>query len=152
MLVSYYSEAMEYKPEFGEGDLMKFRISINLSKKSNEYCKSGEIRQKSGKEQSKRVALTWEKEKDRDTEILAWFNNKAIHNGFKVNDLQVVNVGWKYLWKNQEKLKTLKFRSALLEGRLTVTDRYVMLNTIQSGLGSAKAFGFGLLSVKKLNF
>jgi CRISPR-associated protein Cas6/Cse3/CasE subtype I-E len=41
----------------------------------------------------------------------------------------------------------MKFRSALLEGTLAVTDAPVFAQAVASGIGSAKAFGFGLLSI-----
>ncbi len=43
--------------------------------------------------------------------------------------------------------KRLTFNAALMEGVLEVTDAEQFVNTIRNGIGSAKSFGFGLLSV-----
>jgi CRISPR system Cascade subunit CasE len=41
----------------------------------------------------------------------------------------------------------LRFGAVLFEGRLEVTDRELFLTALREGIGSGKAFGFGLLSV-----
>jgi CRISPR system Cascade subunit CasE len=39
--------------------------------------------------------------------------------------------------------------AALFEGRLIVSDAGVFQNALQNGIGPAKAFGFGLLSLRR---
>jgi CRISPR system Cascade subunit CasE len=41
----------------------------------------------------------------------------------------------------------MSFRSVRFEGHLTVTDETAFAETLSSGVGSGKAFGFGLLSI-----
>ncbi len=143
-----------YEPYFNNGDLLQFRININLSKKSADYNNKGEKRNRK-EEQGRRVALTWNTELERDTVIRIWFENKIKRGnlGFKIKEFKVVKIGWILGWKHikgNEKADTLRFRSALLEGTLEVLNEENFLQTIKKGIGSAKAFGFGLLSVKKL--
>ena len=40
--------------------------------------------------------------------------------------------------------------AVLFEGRLEVTDRTMFLEALRGGIGSGKAFGFGLLSVASI--
>jgi len=66
-------------------------------------------------------------------------------------------LGWVYGYKprytpsmdQEAKTFPMKFRSALLEGKLKVTDPDAVKSTVETGIGSAKGFGFGLLSVLK---
>jgi CRISPR system Cascade subunit CasE len=148
------AEPKKYNPVFSIGDTCCFRININLSKKSSAYNKNGKERNRK-EEQGRRVALTWDSENERNSAIRQWFENKIERSnlGFSVKEFNVVKVGWKLGWKhvkNKDKPDTLRFRSALLEGTLEVSNTDNFLNTIKEGIGSAKAFGFGLLSVKKI--
>jgi len=44
----------------------------------------------------------------------------------------------------------MTFSSVVFEGRLKVVDRVLFLESIKNGIGSGKAYGFGLLSVAKI--
>lgn len=159
------SPPVQYQPIFKTGAEYRFRIHVCLSRKSkNVMDANGE---KILLDKSKRLAFNWES--DRDKEIQDWFHKKALGNatkvprplGFEPEVCIVMNVGWSHGWKNgggsidpNSNSKTdhaLKFRSALLEGTLRVTDPEAFLNTIKTGIGSAKAFGFGLLSVAPMS-
>jgi CRISPR system Cascade subunit CasE len=41
----------------------------------------------------------------------------------------------------------LSFGSVLFEGRLKVTDKEKFLDVLYAGIGTGKAYGFGLLSI-----
>ena len=45
---------------------------------------------------------------------------------------------------------TLTFNSVLFKGVLTITNSNKFLNTLKNGIGSGKAFGFGLLSISPI--
>jgi CRISPR system Cascade subunit CasE len=124
-------ETRQYDPAFAAGHELRFRIRVNLNKKS---CQHG-----------KRLALTWDKGQRPDDVIGGWFERKTAGKGFDVRRLQLVHLGWVGGYKAST--ERMKFRSALLEGRLTVTHPPAFAQAIASGIGSAKAFGFGLLSV-----
>ena len=166
MFLAADPEVREFSPAFATGDTLRFRIRINLSKKSRTSNDGVDLRtprpglDKLGRErsQSKRVALTWDKDRDRDEAVREWFESKGTRNGFTVSEFQVVNVGW--VVGNRPKTKAqsegdndsgrrIEFRSALLEGTLTVADAELFAHALALGIGSAKAFGFGLLSVMR---
>lgn len=49
--------------------------------------------------------------------------------------------------RRENEYRPLRYRSALLEGYLTVDDAFLFREALGKGIGSAKGMGFGLLSV-----
>ena len=141
-----------YTPTFSEGDLYRFRIRINLSKKSKKSADGSDLSTPGvgvdaagrPKSQSKRVALTWEASKDPESVISEWFTWKAARQGFAPDTVRLVHLG---RVTGTKASRRLTFQSALLEGALAVACPAAFLAAVQRGIGSAKAFGFGLLSV-----
>jgi CRISPR system Cascade subunit CasE len=78
---------------------------------------------------------------------------KLVNKGFAIEKFEVVKTSWRYGWKpsgNKGDKSTLKFRFAALRGNLEVTDPTAFRNTLECGIGSGKAFGFGLLTIAKI--
>jgi len=150
-------ETREYNPAFQNGQRLRFRIRVNLSKKIKESKKGTDLRKvkdmldKKGrpKDQGKRVALNWNDDENPDEVIRQWFSGKAQRCGFQIGEFRVIQLGWVMGYKARGDMK-MKFRSALLEGALEVTDAEKFSAAIANGIGAAKSFGFGLLSVKAL--
>jgi CRISPR system Cascade subunit CasE len=151
-------ECREYNPTFSAGEEYRFRININLSQKKQRSAKGVDLRKikegvdKQGrpKSQSKRVILTWEKDQNPDEVIKRWFAAKGRNNGFELRSLQEVRLGWVGGYKQrdtQDEDPKLRFRAALLDGVLSVSDPVTFAKAIEKGIGSAKSFGFGLLSI-----
>jgi CRISPR system Cascade subunit CasE len=170
----------EFAPVFSAGQELRFRIRVNLSKKSRTGKEGRDLRRpREGtdahgrqRDQSKRVALTWNSEEGQQPGpvIREWFEKKVWVKPsedsdrvqtFKLCDCNVLQLGWVVGYKPKVKdakaesangddgdsARQMKFRSALLEGTLVVKDASAFAKVIASGIGSAKAFGFGLLSV-----
>jgi len=76
-----------------------------------------------------------------------WLARRARRAGFELAELSAVVPGYLYVNKSGEKGAGLRMRSVLFDGTLTVRDTGALLKAITSGVGPAKAFGFGLLSV-----
>jgi len=169
MFLAAEPESREWQPAFTVGEELRFRILINLSKKTAESRDGTDLRkvrewtdtQGRPKSQGKRVALTWEEGQRPEDMILPWFARKAAQSGFELRDCRVLRLGWVAGYLPERKTpgkegkegegghpgRQMKFRSALLEGTLAVADAPLFAQAIASGIGSAKAFGFGLLSV-----
>jgi CRISPR system Cascade subunit CasE len=161
ILLAAPAESKEYNPTFRAGEELRFRIRANLSKKSCEHRKAKTDKTDvygRPKSQGKRVALTWEKDQGPDVAVKEWFTSKARRCGFSLCDFRMLHLGWVVGYrpkaktrrdqsKDEDSGRQMKFRSALLEGTLTVTDPPAFARAIASGIGSAKAFGFGLLSI-----
>jgi len=168
-----------FECDYREGDRLRFRIRVNLSKKIKQHADGTDARKKKvarmdrkgrEKSQSQRVALTWGKDKNPGEVIRLWLSKKAEPKrndkgeslpglGFEVESLRVLQMGWGSGFKpnhsaddgeNGSRHRHLKFRSALLEGTLRVTEAQSFKDTLAHGIGSGKAFGFGLLSVAPL--
>lgn len=169
MFLAAEPETRDYSPTFLVGAELRFRIRVNLSKKSTTSKGGDDLRKpRDGtdakgrpKSQSKRVSLTWDKAQGPDAAIEEWFASKATPCGFTLRDVHVLHLRWVVGYRPQaietkmpleesedgDARRKMRFRSALLEGTLTVTEAAAFAQALASGIGSAKAFGFGLLSV-----
>lgn len=76
--------------------------------------------------------------------LRAWLARKGQVHGFRVapEQVQVVKLGKKFGKKRQQTWYAVQF-----DGVLTVTDSDALISALGNGVGSAKAFGFGLLSI-----
>jgi CRISPR system Cascade subunit CasE len=165
-------ETREYNPSFQVGEKYRFRIRINPTRKSkSERSKDGTVllrkrcegTDKHGrpKDQGKRLAFTWDKHQGPDAAICEWFAAKSSRCGFSLGAFQLSHLGWITAWKPKTGVRShdsegprserqMKFRSALIEGTLEVSEATAFAQTIASGIGPAKGFGFGLMSVLPL--
>jgi|HigsolmetaAR202D_1030399.scaffolds.fasta_scaffold18597_2 CRISPR system Cascade subunit CasE len=82
---------------------------------------------------------------------LAWLARKGEQGGFRLleahanqPDVQASNQNKVRGWQRSNQLR---FGAVLFEGRLEVLDHTNFLATLTRGIGSGKAFGFGLLSI-----
>lgn len=143
-----------------EGWILRFRLRANVTKKIDTLT-GADGRRRNGK----RVALR------RPDEQFDWLRRKGEAGGFELIPLSGANpetgpfelriipepdaVGHSRggAAKNEGAVATaarmLTFGSVTFEGRLRVTDRQRFRQTLANGIGSAKAFGFGLLSVAR---
>jgi len=143
MFLAAPPEVRDYNPLFTGGDEYRFRIHINLSKKSAVHRIATDGMDEAGRPrtQGRRVAFTWDKDTSPDVAIREWFSGKGVHHGFRVNDVQASRLGWVAGYQPKSGMK-MKFRSVMLEGTLAVTDASAFTRGVLSGIGSAKAFGF----------
>ena len=75
-------------------------------------------------------------------EQINWLQRKATDHGFAIHSAMPTQQQ-----RVDDRRQDLKFFSVQFDGILQVTDPTTFLAAIQSGIGSGKAFGFGLLSV-----
>ena len=112
-----------YNPYVNPGMTFSFRLRANPTVKRNE----------------KRIGLYKEKEQ------IDWFTRKAGENGFIIHQIYITNEG---LIENRS-TKQLAFLSIIYDGTLRVTDVDLFKNALFHGIGSAKGFGFGLLTIAR---
>jgi len=77
-----------------------------------------------------------------------WLRKKGLDNGFLVIDTVVRDEGL-VRSSGSGKRRPLAFKSVRFEGVIEVTSTEKFERSIKDGIGSAKAFGFGLLSMAK---
>jgi CRISPR system Cascade subunit CasE len=83
-------------------------------------------------------------------DLVAWLKRKAAAGGFTLNldSLRTLPRGREFFHKDRAANGT---HSAVeFQGELTVTDSAQLRATVADGIGSAKAFGFGLLVLAPL--
>lgn len=118
----------EYNPVLTEGRRLRFLLRANPTvKKAFEEGKP-----------SKRIGIYTEEKQ------MEWLRRKAESGGFRPDDFRILPRGMQTCRKAGETNTHLCVEFA---GVLTVTDLEAFRETIASGIGSAKGFGFGLLSV-----
>lgn len=100
------------------------------------------VRRKQPDEKSKRVGLYSEEEQKE------WINRKAKQSGFLISDLRITDMGLlESLKRKNGKNFTISHLAVRFDGLLQVNDPILFSKALASGIGSAKAFGFGLLSL-----
>lgn len=112
--------------EFSVGQHLRFRLRANPTKRLS-----------AGKgHKGKRIGLY------KLEEQLAWLDRKAQQHGFVVDSTIPSRQD-----HSEDRVNHLELFSVQFDGILQVTDPDRFLTAIQAGIGSGKAFGFGLLSV-----
>lgn len=122
---------------FREGDRFAFRLRANTTRKIDTRTGPDGI-----KRNGKRVPLRG------DEARLAWLERKATASGFTF-DLAAVRVVETAPIAGKG-AKTITVAGALFDGILTVNNAEQFRTAVQKGIGPAKAYGFGLLSVRPL--
>ncbi len=84
-----------------------------------------------------------------EAEQVNWLVRKAKDSGFKIVSLHTAPDVFDVLVQpaGTDTGKRLAFNAILFEGHLEVTDRELFLKAFHQGIGPAKGFGFGLLSI-----
>lgn len=132
-MVKVYGPNRLKLPEITDGNRLRYRLlarpTIRIGDKADE-------------EYGRRVSLDFEDEQ-RD-----WFEDKGDFHGFQVDSCRISDRYWhdsKGGEFNRGMPKLLK--GIQFDGELTVTDRDLFFKALADGIGTQKAFGFGLLSV-----
>jgi len=126
-------EVKTFQLEPVAGELFYFRLEGNPT-----------IRRNQGEYSGKRVELRSLEEQSQ------WMERKAVQHGFHLLSLESTDLGKVISTKLEEtKKQTITHQSVLYQGRLEVTDPDSFLAAVRGGVGGAKGFGFGLLSLSK---
>lgn len=127
-------QVSDYNPVFRAGQRLPFRLLANATRK---------IDTKTGPDGCRR---TGRRVPVRPEHILDWLLERARNAGFQV-DPHHVTVQTGYVSLHHPSFRAVNLFAARYEGLLTVADPARLRAAIESGIGPAKAFGFGLLSV-----
>lgn len=118
-------KSRSYNPNIVDGGRYHFRLRANPTIMQDK----------------KRHALKAEKDQ------LGWINRKGADGGFSVTDIVAVDENMIAGTRQGQKMM---FKSVLFQGDLMVTDTILFRESLFKGIGSAKGFGFGLLSIARL--
>jgi len=137
-----------------EGQIFSFLLKANPTKKVGTASKAECL---AGKKNNGKRIFIWKTE-----EQIHWLSQKGKNGGFRLLSVQVnPNIfdvdtrrdfwvkGWKNL--NQQGVgivrQEMNFGTVVFQGHLQITDKDKFLQTLSNGIGSGKAYGFGLLSI-----
>lgn len=123
----------------------KAKVAEEASRESSEGRKEGGSRVK-----RPRLPVTWDNNEDPSEVLTRWLLTRSQRLGFAPDpgSISISRLGYVYARKGPDR-PTIRFRSACFEGRLKVTNVDIFKHTLNTGVGSAKAFGFGLLSIAR---
>jgi CRISPR system Cascade subunit CasE len=131
------AECKQYAPEVVRNQRLRFRLRANPTAKRK---RSIPVDAAAGRASvGKRVGLL------REEDQLAWLRRKAEGCGFTVNSADVVPEG--RVVSHRAGGPSVTHWAARFDGLLTVTDPPLFVRSIEAGIGAAKGFGFGLLSI-----
>jgi CRISPR system Cascade subunit CasE len=125
------AEVKRFDPAFRAGQRLRFRLRANPTLRKKVPDRPGGIR----------VGLVGEER------LRTWLEGKGRAAGFRPDGFLTINEG--QIAGRKPDGRALTFQSVRFEGVLTVTDPERFAAALTSGIGSAKAFGFGLLSVAR---
>ena len=126
-------QTKEIAPSYFGAKRYRFQLCANPTKKVGSVLPDG-----SPTKNGRRVPQT------RREDLVAWMERKAEQSGFAIDaaSLQTIPKGREYFTKQGQ----LGLHNAIeFRGTLTVLDRDKFYEAFRRGIGSAKAFGFGLL-------
>jgi len=141
-------EVKSFNPQFDPNQPLRFRLLANPVRKATAKSLDANGKPVDEKWIGSRIPVPNDKLPD-------WLARKAEHGGFQVEHLEAVQAGYIYIKghaadKEGKREKSNRLFSAKFEGILEVTKPGDFQNTLIHGIGPAKAFGFGLLSVAKV--
>lgn len=118
------------------GQILAFRLRANPTRRLGKAA---------GKDQGKRVGIYDEAGQIR------WLERKAEAGGFRILSLTVRRDGKlkDYIPRLDDAQPKLELNSVQFDGLLQVLDPQLLIATVENGVGSAKGFGFGLLSLAR---
>jgi CRISPR system Cascade subunit CasE len=86
-----------------------------------------------------------------DEERLEWIKRKGELSGFQVSTCGITVFSFRAVKSSVGfRAKSGSFAAAQFDGELIVTDEVLFKKAIESGIGTQKAYGFGLLSVGRV--
>jgi CRISPR system Cascade subunit CasE len=118
------------------GRLLRFRLRTNPTKRLP-------LGKRGAKEDGKRIGVYGEDAQRK------WLKAKGEAAGFRVLDCRVQDRGF-VVSRKPGCEKSLRHLCVDFDGTLEVTEPDCFLAALESGIGSAKGFGFGLLSVARV--
>ena len=118
------------------GQILSFRLCANPTVKKVRRDEAGERRN------SNRVPLV------REEEQLEWLHQRAVASGFRLLRVTVSQAQQQQAWKkNGDRPMTLYM--VQFDGQLQVQQPEAVMKAVAGGIGPAKAFGCGLLSLAR---
>jgi len=134
------AECKPFTPEVARGQRLRFRLRANPTVRRV----FGEPSPEGGPKQSGVRVGVYGEENQR-----AWLARKAERSGFTVRECRVTDRGLQES-RRRDGSAPLRHLCVDFDGVLEVVDPERFLSAVENGIGSAKGFGFGLLSLARV--
>ncbi|MGO8705959.1 MAG: type I-E CRISPR-associated protein Cas6/Cse3/CasE [Candidatus Brocadiia bacterium] len=131
-------------PQFIAGDRLRFRLKANPVRHACARSKHPSGAPVDPKWVGKRIPVLAES-------LGEWLLRHGERCGFEIVSLSTPIPGYVYFNKGRDEGQGQRLRSVLYEGVLSVKNPAPFAEAVQSGIGRAKAFGFGLLSLARIS-
>lgn len=142
-LLLNHPQVKTFEPNLPEGNRYHFRLLANPTVRKVKHSTRSAGSSLSG-QTGKRVGLYQLEEQSN------WLMRKADGAGFRVESVQITELGMiESTKRNNGRSFKIKHFAVQFDGLLTIMAAEVFQQSILEGIGSAKAFGFGLLSLSK---
>ena len=128
----------EFNPKIVQGDVLRFRLYANPVRT---------IKDKNGRKNVKGEAKTCRVPLVSIDEQIKWVSKK-FEDFVEIESLTINGLPPILFYKQSEKRKG-KIQPVLFDGVLSVKDPVLLTNNLKEGIGPAKAFGCGLLTLKR---
>jgi CRISPR-associated protein Cas6/Cse3/CasE subtype I-E len=139
--VTVHAEYKEFEfPEIPSGTRLRFRLRANPVK----TIRGGKDQEVDASGDPKRIRVPLKREEKQ----LAWLERKIDQAGAALEGALVQKEG-DVVGRRKAKGPPLTFYSVRFDGSLVVTEPQALLAAMRYGIGPAKGFGFGLLSVSR---
>lgn len=142
LLAATPSKPQPFEFDLENGSQFRFRVEVNPIKRLREKSVHPDGEPVQDKWIGKRVPVPPDQLED-------WLERHAKKGGFRLINIGSIQSGYVYFNKKMKKGGGQRLRSVRYDGILSVTDSENFLETLASGIGPAKAFGFGLLSIAR---
>jgi len=135
-------EVRPYEPAFSAGARLHFRLKANPTKRISRHSRDAEGNPFDPKWIGKRVPVPAQATR-------AWIERRIGAARAELEELDRSESGYVYFSKNGQSGAGQRLHSVLFEGMLRVLEPESFAAAVRSGIGSGKAFGFGLLSLAR---
>lgn len=123
-----------------EGRNLRFLIHLNPCIKTGTSSK--EERLSGNKSNGRRVTIR------KHEDLVTWFERKSVASGFLISSLTIGEKISKTGYKQTNGMAhRITCEGYAISGILRIKDKALFIGAIENGIGSGKAFGFGLLSI-----
>lgn len=137
-------ESINFSPNIREKFLFKIRANPTKTVDKKRIPVGRNYKQEHLAKEEKELLNKKQKE-----EISKWLKNKEIQHGFSILEYDFFNEEICKINICKTKKITAEYNSILFSGSLVIDDPKKFMHAVVNGIGSAKGFGFGLLSIKK---
>ena len=150
-------QSKPFSPVLKAGDQLQFKLRANavVTRKVDDHSKK-RVRRDVIEAKVDEYKRQYPRPEDRpppsiihQEAAMQWLKRQGTANGFTIDELLVGN----HVFNRSQKpgdANSRRFTSLDLQGRVTVQDADKLVSVLNSGLGRAKAFGCGLMLVRRL--